>query len=398
MIALSLDWIDLAAGLLAAITLPGSLLLALLTFAGIWPARKPGRTRARGRIAIVVPAHNEAQGIARTLKSVSAETRVDGDAELIVIADNCSDETAAIVRHHGVRILERDDELHRGKGYALDFAFRRLLAEDYRYFVVVDADSELAPGFLDSLRRHFAAGAMAVQTRYTVLNADDSLRTRLMEIALRAFNVLRPRGRAALGCSAGLLGNGFALRREVLERIPYSAGSVVEDLEYHLVLVWHGVQVAYADDATVRGEMPSGGPGARSQRARWEGGRLRMLAEHAPGLLLDLCRGRVSALEPLLDLLLLPLSYHVALLALLLALPLNWAQLLAAASLLVVFAHVAAAAAMGEFTRRHLWALFALPFYFVWKLSLVPATLAAAGRNSPWVRTARENLRRGIKA
>ena len=397
MIPVPFDLFTPLAALLALLTLPGTVLLALLTGAGIWPARTPQRAPARGRIAIVVPAHNEALGIARTLKNLRAEARADGDAEVIVVADNCSDDTAAVARYCGARVLERKDEQRRGKGFALDFAFRALLAQDYRYFVVIDADSQVAHGFLEAFRRRFADGALALQARYTVLNAADSMRTQLMELALRAFNVLRPRGRCALGWSAGLLGNGFGLHRDVLERIPYTAGSVVEDLEYHLVLVWHGVRVVFVDDALVRGEMPSGGAGARSQRARWEGGRLRMLTEHAPGLLLDLCRGRLSALEPLLDLLLLPLAYHTALLLALLAMPFAWARLLAAAALLVVAAHIAAAAAMGPVKRSHLLALAGLPFYFIWKLTLLPATLATAGRNSPWVRTARESVRRGIR-
>jgi hypothetical protein len=82
----------------------------------------------------------------------------------------------------------------------------------------------------------FAGGADAVQCRYTTLNVDASLRTRLMNVSLMAFNALRPRGRSAMGLSAGILGNGFALSAETLRPVPYTADSVVEDLEYHLLL------------------------------------------------------------------------------------------------------------------------------------------------------------------
>jgi hypothetical protein len=159
--------------------------------------------------------------------------------------------------------------------------------------------------------------------------------------------------------SAGLLGNGFGLRREVLENTPYCAGSVVEDLEYHLVLVWHGVRVAFVDDARVRGEMPSSAQDCRSQRARWECGRLR-----------DLCRGRGVTLEPLLDLLLAPLSWHLLFLCVLMALPRDWARALGGAGMLLLLVHIGAAAWVGRLSRTHLTALLHVPFYVIWKLSL----------------------------
>ena len=378
---------------LAALTLPGTLWLLVLTLAGLCPPARARELPARGRIAIVVPAHNEELRLPRTLANLRAEALRDGDANVVVVADNCSDATADLARSQGARVLVRNDASKRGKGYALDFAFRALLAEDFRYFVVVDADSALDEGFLHVLRCHFAAGADAIQARYTVLNAGDSLRTRFMELALAAFNVLRPRGRSVLGFSAGLLGNGFALRRDVLESLPYAAGSIVEDLEYHLVLVFHGVAVTFADEATVRGEMPSAGGGVRQQRVRWEGGRLRMLLEHAPGLAADLFRGHLRAAEPLLDLLLPPLAYHVALVGALALLPFDWARVAGCAGLAVIALHVVAAAIVGRLPLSRLLVLGCAPFYVAWKLCLLPATLAAAARDHPWVRTARDGVR-----
>ncbi len=387
----------IAGATLAVLTLPGTLWLAVLTLAGLLPPARRREVPAGGRIAIVVPAHNEESRLPRTLASLLAECRRDGNAQIAVVADNCTDGTAEVARRHGARVLVRNDPTKRGKGYALDHAFGKLLADDFRYFVVVDADSELDAGFLDAIRRHFAAGADVVQARYTVLNAGDSLRTRFMELALAAFNVLRPRGRAALGFSAGLLGNGFALRREVLQALPYAAGSIVEDLEYHLVLVFHGAVVAFADDARVRGEMPASGAGVRQQRLRWEGGRLRMLLEHAPGLAADLLRGRGRAAEPLLDLLLPPLAYHAALLGALLLLPLDWARLAGVAGLAVLALHVLAAMIVCRLPASRMLLLACAPFYVAWKILLLPATVAAAARDHPWVRTARETVRDGVR-
>ena len=377
-----------------ACTLPGSLLLLALSLAALWPRRQPQQRAAAWPIAIVVPAHDESEGIARTLVNLLAAARADGDAQVVVIADNCSDDTAQIALQAGACVIERTDPQRRGKGYALDHAFRTLLAGDAQYFVVVDADSALDAGFLAAMRRGFGGGAEALQARYTVLNAGASVRTRLMEIALTAFNVVRPRGRAALGQSCGLFGNGFALGRKLLQRLPYSAGSVVEDLEYHLLLTRHGVRVRFVDDATVRGEMPAGGAGASTQRTRWEGGRVRMMGEHLPRLAGELLRGGGHALEPALELLLLPLSWHLSLLALMLLLP-GWSRLYGLAAMAVVALHVAVALIVGRLGRRHLLALLSVPFYMLWKICLIPVTLLAARRSAAWVRTTRQERQNG---
>ena len=380
--------------MLALLTLPGTLYLALITLAGLLPPRRLVDRPMPGRIVLVVPAHNEAAGIGATVSNLLALTRRDGDAEVVVVADNCTDDTADRARSLGARVLVRNDAERRGKGFALDHAFRQLEREDALAYVVIDADSRAADNLLASLRRHFGAGARAVQCRYTVLNPDDAPRTRLAQIALAAFNVLRPRGRARLGLSAGILGNGFALRRELLEQVPYSAASVVEDLEYHLKLVAAGARVAFADDTEVQGEMPDSGRGDDQQRARWEGGRLRKLLSHGLPLAGQVLSGRLRALEPLADLLLAPLGHHVMALSALLALGLVLTPAagfagLGALGLALVAGHVLAALRVARLPLSRLAVLAHVPGYLVWKLRVLGATLAASRRNSAWVRTQR---------
>lgn len=384
--------LEVIAAVLLAPTLAGTLYLAVLTLAGSLPARRRTAAALPGRLAILVPAHNEAAGIRGTLDNLLSIAQADGNTEVVVVADNCSDATAAIARTAGARVLERCDPIRRGKGYALDHAFTALAQEDHVGYIVIDADSIALPGLLAGLRRHFAGGALALQARYTVLNGDAAPRTRLAAIALAAFNVLRPRGRDRLGLSAGILGNGFALRRDVLQRVPYTASSVVEDLEYHLRLVAADIRVAFADDCEVRGEMPTGEQGNRAQRARWEGGRLRMLAEHGPALAGAVRRGRWRFLEPLADLLLPPLAYHVMLLLAALALLVPLASPLAGvagASLGIVALHTLAAMRVAGLPWSRLWSLARVPLYLLWKLRMLATTLAGAARGSAWIRTDR---------
>lgn len=382
-----------AIGLLLAM-LPSTFYLVLLTLAGWLPARRQMAMPFDGRIAIVVPAHNESAGIGRTLSNLLGLARADGNTEVFVVADNCDDATADIAATLGARVLVRNDASQRGKGYALDYAFSNLLREDYAAFVVIDADSQAADNFIDSLRRHFGTGAVALQSRYTVLNGNESPRTQLAEMALAAFNVLRPRGRDRLGLSVGILGNGFALRRRVLETVPYSAASVVEDLEYHLKLIEAGMRVEFMDDTEVRGEMPTGERGRDTQRARWEGGRLRMLIENGFGLLWRAVKGRPRLLEPLADLLLLPLAYHVMTLLLCVGI-LLWSGNMLAVSvgllyLFAVFLHILVALRVNHLPLSRLLLLARIPGYLLWKTRMLAATLATARRHSAWVRTDRD--------
>lgn len=372
------------------LALPGTIELLLVTVGGLLPARAPrAGARFAGRLAVVVPAHDEAEGIAACVASLRNAAVTLPGAEIVVVADNCSDDTAARAHAAGARVLERVDPDRRGKGYALSFAFDVLLAEGVAALVVVDADSLVTPDTLVELSAWLADGADAAQARYGVANPEAGLRPRLMGVALMAFNVLRPRGRARWGLSAGILGNGFALTAATLRAVPYDAHSVVEDLEYHLRLVRSGRRVAFADRATVLASMPTGGRGVRTQRARWEGGRLRMVREAGPGLVAAVATGSWRLFEPLLELLLLPLASHVLVLALALALPWEPGRVCALAGLIVVAVHVLAGIAVGGGGWRDLAALAAAPFYVAWKLALMPAIARASRRDTDWVRTER---------
>jgi cellulose synthase/poly-beta-1,6-N-acetylglucosamine synthase-like glycosyltransferase len=381
-------------------TLPGTAELVLLTAGALRPLRTRAAATSRGardrsspdapRLAVVVPAHDEEDGIARTVRNLADRAAEVGSCAVVVIADNCIDRTGAVARGAGARVLERDDPERRGKGHALAWAFDRLLREPFDAFVVVDADSVLEPGTLRAMADRLALGVDAVQVPYGVSNPSAGIRARLMRVALLAFNRLRPRGRAGLRLSCGILGNGFALSRATLESVPYTASSIVEDVEYHLRLVRAGRTVEYVAGGQVLADMPVGGRAATQQRTRWEGGRLRMLAEHGPALLRDVAAGRLRLVEPLLDLALAPLALHVLLLALALCSSASAVEVYALAALAVVVVHVVAGVVQGGASARDVGALALAPLYIAWKIAVLPATLRQARRDSRWVRTTRE--------
>ncbi|HAS52344.1 MAG TPA: glycosyl transferase family 2 [Gammaproteobacteria bacterium] len=391
--------------LLALASVPGTIELLMLTVGGVLlpmlrkvdvPPALPD-SEANLRLAVVVPAHNEAEGIAACIQSLQACAGFHPRSEagetsvaIVVVADNCEDATAERAEQAGARVLVRRNLEKRGKGYALDFAFQQLLVEPFDAFMVVDADTRVEPNLLIEAQRQFQAGADAMQCRYCVDNSGDSIRTRLMNIALWAFNVLRPRGREYWGLSVGLLGNGFGLSRATLAAVPWDAASVAEDLEYHIRLVQNGRRVRFLDQTTVWSAMPSGGQAAKGQRARWEGGRFRMIREQTPVLLRGLFAGRWREAEPLLELWLLPLAFHVLLLIFALLPPFAPSRIYALSGLALVGLHVLAAIRVGGGSWRDLGAAAAAPFYILWKLTLFKALWRGARKDAAWVRTDRE--------
>lgn len=117
-----------------------------------------------------------------------------------------------------------------------------------------------------------------------------------MVIALALFHTLRSLGRERLGLSAGLRGNGMALSREALRRVPYDAFSIVEDLEYGIKLGAAGYRVHFVPEAHVWGEMVARGGASLSQRRRWEQGRWAIARAYGPRLL----AGAIGRRDPIL--------------------------------------------------------------------------------------------------
>jgi 1,2-diacylglycerol 3-beta-glucosyltransferase len=376
-----------ALALLAVPPLVASGYLLLLTAASRRTAPRSAR-RPRTRFDVVVPAHDEEQGIARTVRSLLAMEYPSELRRVIVLADNCTDETGARAAATGARVLVRDDPERRGKGHALAFAFERSLAERWAdAVVVVDADSVVSPNLLGAFAARLERGGLAVQAAAAVLNRDESRRTQLMALALAAFNGVRSLGRENLRLSCGLRGNGMCIAASALRAHPHQAFSLVEDLEYGIALARAGIRVEYAAEAVVASEIARSSRAAASQRRRWEHGRARLARQFAVPILREaLVKRSLLLLDVAADLLVPPLASLVLVLCAgtvvsLLASTAAWPWL---AGLVFVTVYVMRGWALSGLGSSGLRAAAWAPFYVVWKLR-------TKSRPAPreWVRTAR---------
>lgn len=388
------------AALLAVALLPAGagLYLGVLALLSMRP-RAPTPGAPHLRFAVVVPAHDESAGIGQTVHSLLSLDYPAALRRVLVVADNCSDDTAAQARAAGAEVLERTDTQRRGKGYALACAFEALLAEGTAdAVVVIDADTVVSPNLLNAFSARLEAGARVAQAHYGVQNPEASWRTRLMRIALSMFHQVRSIARERLSVSAGLRGNGMCFSLSVLREVPHDAYSLVEDLEYGVKLGRAGHRVVYVHEADVRGEMVSGEQASRSQRTRWEQGRAQMRALYGWPLIREGVRRRSALLIDLaLDVLVPPLSQLVVALGLLTAAAFGlvavtgvgaWALSAGALGLSSVGLYVLAGWAHSGTGARGLLDLALAPVYVVWKLRL---RLKGAGqKQAEWVRTTRE--------
>ena len=348
-------------------------------------------------IAVIVPAHNELGNIEATVRSLLATDYPADRRRVIVLADNCTDATADVARTAGAEVIERTDDERRGKGFALTDTFPKVLADPaVDVVMVVDADTLVTPNLLRAASAHIGSGAEVVQARYAIRNANDSWRTRLLQIAFAAFHDVRSLGRERLGVSCGLRGNGMAFSREALRRVPHHTETVIEDLEFGIRLALKGIRVRYVHEATVFGEMPTDSASSAVQRRRWEGGRVQLRRLFAGPLVRRAVsdRDRLAA-DLAMDLLVPPLGQLVGVLVVGLGGSVVLAVLGGGVVASVVWGvglggvvvHVARGWQLSGTGARGLVDLLAAPLYVGWKLT----SKAVRVRRPPteWVRTPR---------
>ena len=317
-------WLIGACCLLALATLPLALavgVFVLQILAAAWP-RGPAAARShqhavRGRLAVLVPAHDEAAGIARTLAAVLPQLR--GQDRVVVVADNCTDDTAAIARAAGprVQVVERWHATDRGKGFALAFGVDALRADPPGLVVILDADCHIAQGSLDALCDCVVDHDRPAQALY-LMNArpDARLPRRIAQFAWRVRNWVRPAGWRRLGLPCQLMGTGMAFSWPMLREAPLANASIVEDMQLGIALAMAGRPPLFCPRALVTSLFPDSAAATRSQRTRWEHGHLETIARELPGLLAAAWRRRDTRLAGMaLDLCVPPLALLAALLA-----------------------------------------------------------------------------------
>jgi len=268
-----------------ALLIPTFSLLAEVLLAASYRPEPRDPDSGRPTVAVIVPAHNEETVIVDTLRSIFAQVRETD--RVLVIADNCSDATAACAARLGAEVATRADPSRRGKGYALDFGLRQLEANPPDVVIVIDADCQIAAGALDHLAAMCAATGQPAQALYLMrASASADAIAKIAQFAWTVRNKVRPLGLLRLGAPCPLFGTGMAFPWTVIRTADIAHGHIVEDLKLGISLARAGSPACFCPEAVVIGEFAATGKGTRSQRTRWEHGHLSLIASDALPLFL----------------------------------------------------------------------------------------------------------------
>jgi cellulose synthase/poly-beta-1,6-N-acetylglucosamine synthase-like glycosyltransferase len=359
---------------------------------------RAGRTATRPSdisVVVMVPAHDEAAGIGATL--VDVQSQLGPNDRILVVADNCNDDTAQLARSAGAEVIERLDDERRGKGYALTHGIEHLTPNPPDVLIVVDADCRLSPGSIDALVRNAVETNRPIQADYVLQPTNRSPISMISALAFLVRNRVRPRGLRRLNQPCQLDGTGMAFPWTVIRTAPGLGPSIVEDLTMGIELALLGHEPLFCIDAGVRSDLPGSRRAAMQQRRRWEHGHLATLLHQGPRLLREgVVQRRLGLIAMGADLIVPPLALLVGLLVLVLAVAIglvffggSTAPLWIAGSALAIVG-LGVGIGWARYGRKAVpfRYLLLVPVYLIWKVPLYLSFLVGR-RERGWKRTER---------
>jgi cellulose synthase/poly-beta-1,6-N-acetylglucosamine synthase-like glycosyltransferase len=349
-----------------------------------------------GRTVIIVPAHNEAAILERSLTALIMAA--GDDFEILVVADNCNDDTAEIARRLSVDVVERHDSTRRGKGHALAYARERMRTNPPRAVIILDADCRTEKKSLTSLASASQQLQTPVQAVYLLEPTPSS--GSLVQLSCFAFvikNLVRQRGLQRLARRVHLTGTGMSLPWELFNTADLATSSIVEDMKLGIEMSRRGADPRLIEESIVWSAHAEESH-TIGQRSRWEGGFLALARATAPGLIAEAIRTlSPRSLLAALDLLVPPLALltilNVAALLLLVVLAVIGATSWLPAGVLGGISVTAAVVLMFAWVlegRAFLTpaAMVRLPLYVLWKIPMY-LRIVRSGAPKVWQRTER---------
>ncbi|WP_219893753.1 glycosyltransferase family 2 protein [Aquisediminimonas profunda] len=277
-------------------------LLGLIALPSKVVSARPG-----AKTTLLIPAHNEAAGIASTIARVRLV--LPSGSRILVVADNCSDATAEIARANGCEVIERFDLERRGKGFALDFGRAHLASDPPDCVIILDADCIPDEGTIESLSGSALYYMRPVQAVNLMRAGPDS--GPIVQISNFAFmikNLVRQRGLVRAGGPAMLTGTGMAFPWAIFEGLSLASSNIVEDLAVTVELTRNGVRPLLVESGRVWSNAATA-QDTLTQRTRWEHGFIGTAIKHAlPSLAAGIKNGQLASFRLGLHLLVPPLA------------------------------------------------------------------------------------------
>jgi len=257
------------------------------------------------RFLVLVPARNEEGVIGETVRHLQGLDYPADQRLVFVVADDCSDATAAVAAAAGAHVLRKPAPATT-KGAVIQWALAHpdVAGAAWDALVIFDADSRPAANFLKAMDAAIAAGEKAIQSRSESHGQKGWVPT-AYAVNTTQRNRTWHQAREMAGFSAALTGTGICFTRQVLKELPPNTRTLTEDLEYGAKLTLAGIRVRYLHEAVTVIDQPPSLKASAGQRLRWARGQLRTALSYAPALVVRaLTRRDISALDTALYLLL----------------------------------------------------------------------------------------------
>ena len=246
------------------------------------PRTKPNAPDPVGlhRLLVLIPAHDESLLIERCVHSLLAAPHAADAVSVVVVADNCADDTADRAERAGAIVVSRRDAVRRGKGYAIEWALGQVALPRYDAVLIVDADTTIPHDFYESLASWEPLVEKAIQCYDGMGNESETWLTRLSGLLTRnRYDLALPLKQAA-GLCVPLTGDGSLLGRQLLARHPWRPESLTEGWDLYVRLTLAGERVELARSARIYAQETRSLEQAATQRARWSAGRGNVLREN----------------------------------------------------------------------------------------------------------------------
>ncbi|MDU6640740.1 MAG: glycosyltransferase family 2 protein, partial [Alloscardovia omnicolens] len=231
------------------------------------------------RYAVLISARNEEAVIGNLIRSIHNQTYPQELIDTWIVADNCTDNTAQLARSLGCHVIERFNQTQVGKGYALQYLLRTMMAtgdaKNYDAFFIFDADNLLDKNYIAEMNKARQAGFEALTSyRNSVNLADNWVSSGAALWFVRESRFLNVT-RVALGTSCHVGGTGFMFSRRIMERNDgWKFHLLTEDMEFSMDCILHGDRIGFCGSAMFFDEQPVDFKTSWTQRVRWSKGYL----------------------------------------------------------------------------------------------------------------------------
>ena len=242
------------------------------------------------RYAVLISARNEEHVIGNLITCLHEQTYPSELIDIWVVADNCTDGTARVVRDMGCHVVERHNMQQVGKGYALtyllDYMIDAGLSDTYDAYFVFDADNKLDRHYFEEMNKAFQSGFKILTSyRNSVNLADNWVSSGSALWFIRESRFLN-NYRMLFGSSCHVGGTGFMFSKEIMKRNKgWKFHLLTEDLEFTMDSVLHGDRVGYCGSAILYDEQPITFAQSWRQRLRWSKGFLQVFRYYGPQLI-----------------------------------------------------------------------------------------------------------------